>query len=236
MAKCSNLFSLSLIFTSTFCCANEQTQVFLDGDKIHYQGGLAKEANEKVFEIFERNTAKIKWLSIKSVGGEVNLGLDLAEFINKNRLNVEVTEYCLSSCANYVFPAAHEKRITNHALIGFHGGTSGMAAGVAEFIKTLPESEREATQKHFDEYGEKTLAREADFFQKLDVNPNITTLGQSDKYKKYADAGRYVGWYYSISDLGKLGVNNIAVLNPPWAYQPLSEKSLFYKVDIDWFL
>ena len=30
-----------------------------------------------------------------------------------------------------------------------------MAAGVAEFIKTLPESEREATQKHFDEYGEK---------------------------------------------------------------------------------
>ena len=56
-----------------------------------------------VFEIFKKNTSKIKWLAIKSVGGEVNLGLDLAEFINKNSLNVEVTEYCLSSCANYVF-------------------------------------------------------------------------------------------------------------------------------------
>ncbi|MCS6133516.1 hypothetical protein G3496_00915 [Shewanella baltica] len=232
MAKFLNLFSLSLIFTSTFCYANEPTKVFLDGDKIHYQGGLAKEANEMVFEIFKKNTSKIKWLAIKSVGGEVNLGLDLAEFINKNSLKVEVTEYCLSSCANYVFPAAHEKLITNHALIGFHGGTSGMAAGVAEFIKTLPESEREATQKHFDEYGEKTLAREADFFQRLGVNPNITTLGQSDKYKKYEDAGSYVGWYYAISDLNKLGVKNISVLNPPWVFKQLSEKSQFYKVEV----
>ena len=56
MAKFLNLFSLSLIFTSTFCYANEPTKVFLDGDKIHYQGGLAKEANEMVFEIFKKNT------------------------------------------------------------------------------------------------------------------------------------------------------------------------------------
>ena len=67
MAKFLNLFSLSLIFASTFCYANEQTQVSLDGDKIHYHGGLTKEANEMVFEIFKENTSKIKWLSIKSL-------------------------------------------------------------------------------------------------------------------------------------------------------------------------
>jgi len=71
MAKFLNLFSLSLIFTCTFCYANEPTQVFLDGDKIHYQGGLAKEANEMVFEIFKKNTSKIKDKKISDLKIEI---------------------------------------------------------------------------------------------------------------------------------------------------------------------
>lgn len=231
MLKVLKCFLSILLFASTFAAASEETQVYLEGNKIYYQGSLTQSANEKVFKLYKENKNNIKWISIKSTGGEVNSGLDLAEFINENKLNIEVTEYCLSSCANYIFTAANEKLIAKNALIGFHGGTTGMDASVAEFINTLPESEREITRKKLVEYGEATSKREADFFKKINITRDITTLGQSDKYKTYAEAEDYVGWYYSISGLNKLGVKNISVLNPPWTLKQLSEKSQFFKVE-----
>lgn len=235
MSKLLSMFVLGWVCASELCYADEKTTVSLDDNKIIYQGALTKEANNQVFELYKKNSTNISWISIKSVGGEVNTGLDLAEFINQNGLNIEVTEYCLSSCANYVFPAADEKSISTHALIGFHGGTTGMAAGMVDYINTLPKSEREAKQKWFDEYGAKTFAREADFYKEIDVNQKITTLGQSDAYKKYETVGDYVGWYYSIGDLNKLGVQNISVITPPWTFKQLSEKSKFFKVDVIMF-
>jgi ATP-dependent protease ClpP protease subunit len=232
MEKFLRLFFLGFIFFSAFSFANEKTQISFDGNKIIYHGELTKEANETVFVIYKNNIEKIRWISIKSIGGEVNAGLDLAEFISENGINIEVAEYCLSSCANYVFPAANEKLITNYALIGFHGGTAGMAANMADYINTLPESEREVTQKKLDEYGQITSAREASFFKKIEVDQKITTLGQGDEYKKYSDIGGYVGWYYSINDLNKLGVKNVSVLSPPWMFKQLSEKSKFFKVKV----
>lgn len=231
MLKVLKSFFSILLLSSTFAYASEDTQVYLDGNKINYQGELTQSSNEKTFKIYGENKNNIKWISIKSTGGEVNASLDLAEFINENNLNIEVTEYCLSSCANYIFTAANEKLISKNALIGFHGGTTGMDASVDEFIKTLPESEREITRKNLVEYGKKTSKREAGFFKKINITRDITTLGQSDKYKTYALAADYVGWYYSISGLNKLGVKNISVLNPPWTLKQLSEKSKFFKVE-----
>lgn len=224
---------LFLPFLSPICNASEDTKVYIDGNKIYYQGELNYEANQRLFDLYKHHNENVRWISIKSVGGEVNSGLDLADFINENHLNIEVNEYCLSSCANYIFTAANEKLISNSALIGFHGGTTGMSESVDKFILTLPESEQESARKKLNEYGIKTSKRETDFFIKINVNQAITTIGQSEKYKRFEELGNYIGWYYSINSLKKLGVTNISVLNPPWTFKQISEKSKFYKIDDD---
>lgn len=212
--------------------AEEQTQVNLKDNTVFYEGALSKEANQKLISLIDNNPHQIEWVSIKSKGGEVNRGMDLGEIIFNNNLGVEVTEYCLSSCANYVFSSAHKRRISNHAVIGFHGGVTGMEEATEEYLKTLPESQQKAARDSFTAYMKTTTSREAEFFTKVGVSQKITYLGQSPLYQKQNDSEEYLGWYYSLDDLTKLGIKNITVINPPWKFKQLSEKTKFFKVSV----
>lgn len=230
MLKLVSCLFLGALFVAPSGFADD-TKVFLQGNEIQYEGELSKAANENVFKIFEESGEKVEWISIKSAGGEVNIGMDLGEFVFSNNLNIKVLDFCLSSCANYVFSSGKNKLIGKHAVIGFHGGVTGMEAAVEEFISSAPEGEREAVRQQFEGYIVKTTEREAFFFSKIEVEQSITTLGQSEEYSKVEGIEDYVGWYYSLEDLSKLGVNNISVVNPPWSFKQLSEKSKFYKLE-----
>ena len=150
---------------------------------------------------------------------------DLGNIVYDHGLKVEVTDYCLSSCANYVFSAARQHRISNHAVIGYHGGTSGMEQQTRSFIEALPENEQDPTRLNLEKYMKSAINREKKFFEKIGVNQQITTLGQSPKYEALAEKEDYSGWYYSLEGLTALGVSNIEVVNPPWVYQDINEKS-----------
>ena len=176
--------------------------------------------------------SKVEWLSITSEGGEINHGMDLGDIVHDYDLKLEVNEYCLSSCANYVFSAANHHRISSHAVIGFHGGTTGMEKEITSFIDAMPEEERESTKQNLEKYMKSAVIRERKFFEKIGVDQRITTLGQSSEYKKFAEKEDFIGWYYSLEGLATLGVSNIDVVNPPWSYQHLSEKTKFFKVRV----
>lgn len=61
-------------------------------------------------------------LIIKSKGGNGLAGILIGNFIYEEGLNVKVNRYCLSSCANYIFPAGNKKILSIDALVIFHGG------------------------------------------------------------------------------------------------------------------
>lgn len=228
--------SWSFILIIPISCVSAQgdeTTVSLHENAVIYRGKLSPSANQKLLSILKNGESKIEWLSITSEGGEINHGMDLGDIVHDYDLKLEVNDYCLSSCANYVFSAAKHHRISNHAVIGFHGGTTGMEKEITSFIKALPEKEQVSTKQNLEKYMKSAVIREREFFEKIGVDQQITTLGQSSEYKAIGGKEEFTGWYYSLEGLAKLGVSNVEVVDPPWVYQHLSDKTKFFKVRVD---
>ncbi len=203
--------------------AASSTQVFIDNGELNYVGSLTTEANQRAFALFSKAQPRPAILSIRSKGGVTGAGIELGRWVHAQGLTVKVMEYCFSSCANYVFPAAPRKIVSNFAVVGYHGGLSSMSFqldGEQEaMLKTLPAGQREALRAKLEqavrEAAAPQAAEEARYFALIGVEQRITTLGQSPAHAQ-AETEQSVGWTYSIADFAKLGVRDIRVVNPPW--------------------
>jgi len=209
---------LAALFISPITSAN--TQVVIDKDEIFYVGGLTSEANAKVFDLYEKSTNKPGTLNITSTGGDIQVGMELGEWLVEKKLHVKVEDYCMSSCANYIFPAGVNKYIGSKALVAFHGGahSESFISNDESTLAPFPEDKRESVKKAMDEalriHRDKTGKRETEFYKKIGVSKSINTLGQLGKYSNHGT--HYNGWYYSLEDLEKFGVNNLIVIDGPW--------------------
>jgi len=66
---------------------------------------------------------------ITSDGGEVTAAVRLARAIRARGLLLVVKDRCISSCANFLFPAARTKAVAPNSLLVFHGGIAPGAFG-----------------------------------------------------------------------------------------------------------
>ncbi|EOA9033200.1 peptidase [Vibrio harveyi] len=221
--------------------ANQETdtRVFLENDKIYYNGTLTPEGNESVFKVYNDSKVKPKTLSITSDGGDVELGIALGEWVFDKKLDVEVEDYCLSSCTNYIFTSGRYKYISNKAIIGFHGGASSQefdTSEIDEMFETLPKKRREEEVKkllqQMQAYLDEVKKDEDALFKKTKVKQEITTLGQSQTYRKF-DPEQYTGWTYLPQDYSKLGVRNVIVKNPPWKLVQQQNFGKLFIVNVD---
>lgn len=229
-------------FLSGNALASETVKVNYDAQTqtLSYDGSLTKDGFAEFKRIFAENKQSVKWVDIKSKGGEINVGMDFGDLIHSHGLNLSVAEYCLSSCANYVFTAAVSKKMGKHALIGFHGGASSQSfddTQLEEQIRSFPQEQqadiRQQMTQQLQAYLLQSEQRERAFFGKIGVKQQITTLGQAQTYSERYPAELYFGWYYTVADLEKLGVKNVSVLNPPWELRQLSEKVSVFLVTVD---
>ena len=223
---------LTVLFISFSSMAEQETRVFSEGNTVYYHGAMDKAANARLFELVATKGDVIEWLSIESVGGEVNVGMDIGEFLVANHLNVRVDNFCLSSCANYVFPAGVQKIMSNDASIAFHGGVQALTDQMDTYIASLPAAEQKTVRIKVQAYVKAAIARENAFYKKLKVNKKINTLGLGQVYQHYTEKAEYRGWYYSPEALATLGVRNITVIDPPWSYQPRDRVGKLFPVDI----
>ena len=210
------VFSLSL---PALAAELETTQVFLSNGQLEYVGDLDDGANQRLFDLYEKLADKPTMLSIRSRGGEVNTGMALGAWVYSHHLNVRVLEFCLSSCANYVFTAAKQKIVSNFAVVGYHGGPGDLKnlkfdAKIEAMLSTLTPEARKTMMDELTTtirlYGQREVA----YFQKIGVRSDISSLGQNDQYEKFTVGAS--GWTYSQEDFALLGVRNITVINPPW--------------------
>lgn len=220
----------------------QETQVYLAAGELNYVGPLTAEANAKAFALFAAQETKPSVLSIRSPGGNTHVGMELGHWVHQQRLTVKVLEVCFSSCANYVFTAAPRKIVSNFAVVGYHGGLSSQGFKLDEeteaSLAALPSGERERTRAELMDsamkYAASQIERERTFFDAMGVQQRITTLGQTDRYRKLqASNEQAVGWYYSVEDLEKLGVAHITVINPPWRPRFISSPATVFKVDVE---
>lgn len=210
------------------------TTVRQSEDAIEYRGVISEEANQRVFDLFVHAQRTPRTLLIDSVGGSADAAMELGAWVFKHSLSVSVPTHCLSSCANYVFPAGRIKRLGTHATLLWHGGatqplkTGELEAILDELLAAMNERERGELQRHFsrsqmlaelEQSHERLVEREGDFFRMLGVDPRIATLGHLHERELLKPGERYAGWDYSLEDLATLGVHDI-IVNGDRAWTP----------------
>lgn len=192
---------------------------------IEYSGSITEAKNDVAFALYDNAPIKPKRLVISSPGGAVDYGIQLGEWVLQNQLDVEVGDYCMSSCANYVFLAGNEKILGKHSFIGFHGGLLQRA--------TLPFKDKRYLQKVsaltescdfelFNKLYKSKLAfpfsghrhRECVLMKISGVDYKILIAGQYDKYRKHTL--QFGFWSYDLDALASLGVNNLILKDSKW--------------------
>lgn len=102
------------------------TGVFAAEDgAVCFDDAITDDSIEHVLNLLQASVHQPPRLIVRSRGGDAFSGLDLAEFILEERVEVRIVDVCASSCANYVFlPAVHGRSVASGGLILFHGGIS----------------------------------------------------------------------------------------------------------------
>lgn len=169
-----------------------------------------------MFALYDDLKDKPVTLAIRSRGGDVLMGMALGQWIHTHKLNVKVMEFCLSSCANYVFTAGVRKIVSSNAMIGFHGGLGSHEFSIddsrkAEYDAMSP-TQKAAFQDQLRRERQPELDREIAFFKAIGVRQEITTYGQQARFKKKVGDG----WTFTQEGFKSFGVDRIEVVNPPW--------------------
>jgi hypothetical protein len=211
-----------LLGPSLVCAADlASTQVYIAHGELSYVGQLDEQANAKLFALYDSAKDKPVTLAIRSEGGPTTEGLALGRWVRDHKLDVKVLEYCMSSCANYVFPAGVHKVVSNFAVIGLHGGLSSASFKFSEstqkMLDALSPEKRQALLDQMNASIRGDAVKEQAYFKTLGVRADYVTLGQEERYQKlYRDDPKTVGWTYSLEDFGRMGIHDISVINPPW--------------------
>ena len=191
LATCAAL-AAALFFAARPAWADGVT---LTGGTITFEGRIDRGTSAQFLQLLQG--ASVTRLVITSPGGLVDAALDMADAIHQRGLDVEVPQECLSSCANYVFPAARRKTLGWPGAVAWHGNMThvlyleqtGQAAWTAE---QMADARRLAR-------------REAAFFERIGVDGFICWFGKIAPY----DADAF--YYLAPQDMAKFGVRDVTV-------------------------
>jgi hypothetical protein len=181
--------------------------VVRNGDTLGYSGELTPDGFER---LKKADAPVVRTLLIRSGGGEIGNAMDVGTWVHERGLEVRVVEYCVSSCANYVFVAGKTKRILPGGTVAWHG--NALQRGMSEQIGSSV-ADPLARAKTL-EYLEQMKSKQARFYEVLGVNECICRVG-TDAIGK--------GGLYSMSktDMQRFGVTN--VLEAPLKEQDIDE-------------
>lgn len=213
--RCYLLSLLTILACHTAHAADAPTVHVADGE-LHYTGSMDKEANQRLFALYESLERKPVALVVKSKGGEVNSGIELGQWVHAHRLDVRVPEYCLSSCANYVFTAGARKIVSQNAVIGYHGGISSSEFALDEATQAMfdkmSKEQQDAFWAQVRKSAQPAVAKEAAFFTQIGVDQTITTYGQASRFEHLGGEG----WTYTKEGFAHFGVKGIEVTGGRW--------------------
>jgi len=173
-----------------------------------YFSEITKENNAKLFSSIKNQ--KIKKLRVNSSGGDVEAAIKLGRWIYNNKIDIEVIEYCLSSCANYLFTAAFNKNILPGAIVAWHGNyhhlkqTGLWRDDILTRMKRTGENMEQA-RAHVLKQVNHLVKLEQTFFKEIGVDEKICWIGKIPPY----NVRNY--YFLSVSDMHRFGVRNVAL-------------------------
>lgn len=174
-----------------------------------YVSEISKENNATFFSSIKNRT--IKKLRVNSSGGEVEAAIKLARWIYNNKVDIEVIEYCLSSCANYLFTAAFHKTILPGAIVAWHGNyhhlkqTGLWRDDIKTRMKRTGENREQARANVLQQVNHLVKLEQA-FFEEIGIDGKICWIGKIPPYN-------VINYYFlSVSDMHRFGVRNVTLV------------------------
>lgn len=177
-----------------------------------YRGEINAENNDRLFDSV-RDRA-IRRLLIDSPGGEVIAGIALGRWISRNAIDVVVEHQCLSSCANYVFPAGRRKIIGRNAVVAWHGNyhhlqATGLWVDDIESRMARTGEDRDSARARVERQMQDLVRREREFFRAIGVDQRLCWVGKMPPYS----APDY--FTMSADDMLRFGVRSVTVEGNP---------------------
>jgi hypothetical protein len=185
------------------------------GDAVVFSGRISAGSTAQFLRLLQEPA--VKRLVITSQGGNVAAALDMAGAIHERGLDVEVPTACLSSCANYIFPAGRRKTIGSPDAVGWHGNM--------RHVLYLQESGQASWTPGEIDSARQLARREADFYRRLGVDGFIAWFGKLPPYN--------VDAFYSLSvlDMERFGITQVTRRDVQGAAPRNAEVS---SVVVDW--
>ena len=192
------LATLAWVGTALQAQPSSATSVRLDGDAIFFTGRIDGASVAEFLRLL-RDPAVAR-LVIQSQGGLVAPALDMAEAVHERGLDVEVAQACLSSCANYVFPAGRRKLLSGPEAVGWHGNMAHVLY---------------RQQRGEEQWGEGPMAqarelaqREDAFFRRIAVDGFVCWFGKIAPYE--------ASDFYTLTpaDMAGFGIRDVTVRDP----------------------
>ncbi|OAT21522.1 hypothetical protein M983_3128 [Proteus myxofaciens ATCC 19692] len=203
----------------------DELKIFTSGDKIFYSGNISESGYEKVHAL--ASNSDISTLVINSRGGDIVPGMKLGELVFDKKWDVQVQDYCFSSCANYIFPAGKTKYISKFSQLGWHGGAT------QQFDEDIIPKEKNDRER-FTQILTGLIETETAFFKKINVNQESTIYGQiafNHLEMIKAHSINCIGWSYSIDGMSAFGMKNIVLIDGEWEPSTSFENSCIHIYD-----
>lgn len=172
--------------------------VALDGEAVVVQGRIDRDLVQRALPLLQEPA--VTRLVITSGGGLVDAALDLAEAVHARHLDVEVPSRCLSSCANYVFPAGRHKLLARPGAVGWHGTMA--------HVLYLQASGQEHWSEVEIEQARQLARREQAFYERIGVDGFVAWFAKLPPYG--------VDEFYTLSpaDMARFGIRDVTVREP----------------------
>lgn len=219
----TRFFKLSVLIAVSLFSYDAAAGVSIENNALVYEGSISKKNNGRVIKLYEAAKEKPAVLVITSGGGNVDLGMDLGEFVLEHNLDVKVNTFCFSSCANYVFTAGRNKWLGEKAILGWHGDAASAYwrdSDIDEMVSHLEGEEKskkwQELRQHYDDITQRSVAREKYFFDRISTDHTLLTLGLSKEFTSAAIKQKARGWTFTPSLLKQMGVENIKFISQPW--------------------
>lgn len=200
--------ALSLVLAAS-ACAVESSPL----PPISFEGRIDR-VSVANFVAAHRDIPSGSTVVMRSAGGDALAAIRLGKFVRTKVMNIEVVEYCISACAQYVLPAAVNKRIGQGAVVAFHSSpsaarkifaTSGVHAGAQLF-----ESAAAADENYLKSLGinPEGLLKAAEIMEPVCIVEDQSKAPTDPQ--RFGIAWRKSGVVLSIQQLRELGYTNIS--------------------------
>ena len=189
------LAALALPCAAVLAQAPPSTSVRVEADAVVFDGRI-DEPSVREFLRLAQDPA-IHRLVIRSPGGLVAPALDMADAVVAHGLDVDVDQACLSSCANYVFPAGRRKSLSGPGAVGWHGN-------MAHVLYRAQQGEEHWSDGLLAQA--RALARREDaFFRRIGVDGFVCWFGKIVPY----DVDAF--YTLSVADMAGFGIRDVSV-------------------------